>query len=275
MGPAPNKLNYIPWATEIPTLRCPSDPNGGSPGGGRTNYAACIGDGIDRVDHGGLNQLGVFHSDANGLQTSEQTWMVTRAKAANRGFFWSRNQMRFRDIQDGLSNTIACGEMATNGGDLLVKGTVVRDQGEEPMKADPKAIADSLVDPDDPAFLLTSLNVYNGGFSRGTRWADGRPTTTSFQTILAPNSPSFLQGGSLSNPCMSAASFHQGGAHILMGDGAVIFMTASVDAGDGYHRAPERGGGEGVKAGMKSPYGLWGSLGTRNGRETIEAELNQ
>lgn len=276
MGPGPVRLNYVPWATEIPTLRCPSDSNGGSPGGGRTNYAACLGDGIDRVDHGGKNQLGVFRNSPNGTQTAEEGWMVTRAKASNRGFFWGRTQMRFRDIQDGLSNTIAAGEIATNATDRLVKSTVARGQDSETMKADPQAVADALVNPDDPAFLLDSgFDVYNGSFARGSRWADGRPTVTTFQTILAPNKPSFLASNDFSDPCLAASSYHQGGVHVLMGDGAVIFMSDSVDAGDGYHRAPERSGGEGVKAGMKSPFGLWGSLGTRNGRETIEEELNQ
>ena len=31
---------------------------------------------------------------------------------------------------------------------------------------------------------------------------------------------------------LPASSRHQGGAHVLMGDGAVIFMTDSVEAGD-------------------------------------------
>ena len=44
MGPVPSQGRYIPWATEIPTLRCPSDPGVGLPALGRTNYAMCLGD---------------------------------------------------------------------------------------------------------------------------------------------------------------------------------------------------------------------------------------
>ena len=44
MGPVPQNLRYAPWVTEIPTLRCPSDPGVGLPALGRTNYAACLGD---------------------------------------------------------------------------------------------------------------------------------------------------------------------------------------------------------------------------------------
>jgi prepilin-type processing-associated H-X9-DG protein len=43
---------------------------------------------------------------------------------------------------------------------------------------------------------------------------------------------------------------HRGGTHVLMGDGAVRFITDSIEAGD--HSRSE-----------KSQYGLWGRLGTR------------
>ncbi len=60
-----------------------------------------------------------------------------------------------------------------------------------------------------------------------------------------------------------------------MGDGAVIFMTDSIEAGN-----PQQGsvrlGQTGPRApGQKSPYGLWGALGTKAGKETIEEQLNQ
>ncbi|WP_372726181.1 DUF1559 domain-containing protein, partial [Novipirellula sp.] len=41
MGPTPQDIQYTPWATELPTLRCPSDPGTGLPALGRTNYASC------------------------------------------------------------------------------------------------------------------------------------------------------------------------------------------------------------------------------------------
>ena len=64
-----------------------------------------------------------------------------------------------------------------------------------------------------------------------------------------------------------------------MGDGAVIFMTDSVEAGDS--RAPMvwlNGMNVGPPSnypGSESPYGLWGALGTRANKETIEEQLNQ
>ena len=63
-----------------------------------------------------------------------------------------------------------------------------------------------------------------------------------------------------------------------MSDGAVVFMTDSVEAGNrragavrrnAPGRPPER------QPGSASPYGLWGALGTKAMKETIEEQLNQ
>ena len=124
----------------------------------------------------------------------------------------------------------------------------------------------------------TGVTVYNGNFARGTRWADGRAGTTSFQTILPPNSPNLSSANTQAEQCVfSAGSYHQGGAHILMGDGAVIYMTDSVEAGNGNAVAPERENSNdpNVRSGMESPYGLWGSLGSRAAKENVEEQLNQ
>ena len=74
---------------------------------------------------------------------------------------------------------------------------------------------------------------------------------------------------------MPPSSHHQGGAHVLMADGAVIFMTDSVEAGDSTSGAVRLGLAAGRKPGSPSPYGLWGALGTRAGKEVIEEQLNQ
>ena len=99
-----------------------------------------------------------------------------------------------------------------------------------------------------------------------------------FNTILPPNSYNMQRwhgGGGL----LCAASYHQGGAHILMSDGAVIFITDSIDAGDQEHvpygRDNNDGRGANGGVGRESPYGLWGALGTKNAFETIEEQLNQ
>ena len=60
-----------------------------------------------------------------------------------------------------------------------------------------------------------------------------------------------------------------------MADGAVVFMTNSVEAGDP-RAGSVRLGQQGARApGKESPYGLWGALGTKASKETIEEQLNQ
>ena len=60
-----------------------------------------------------------------------------------------------------------------------------------------------------------------------------------------------------------------------MGDGAVIFMTDSVEAGNSSNPTVQFGQ-TGLNApGQKSPFGLWGALGTRANAETVEEQLNQ
>ncbi|MEL6108890.1 MAG: hypothetical protein AAFU85_23015, partial [Planctomycetota bacterium] len=70
---------------------------------------------------------------------------------------------------------------------------------------------------------------------------------------------------------------HQTVRTTLMGDGAVIFFTDSIDAGDARNPMVWHLGAGATNnvPGAQSPYGLWGALGTRASRETIDAELNQ
>ena len=84
--------------------------------------------------------------------------------------------------------------------------------------------------------------------------------------------------GHTSDGVCPPSSRHQGGAHILMGDGAVIFMTDSVEAGDSRMGPVWRRNNNSqslLPPGSQSPYGLWGALGTRAMKETIEEQLNQ
>ena len=66
-----------------------------------------------------------------------------------------------------------------------------------------------------------------------------------------------------------------GRVSILMGDGAVIFMTDSVEGGDQRHQMVWLRGTGGSAPGSQSPYGLWGALGTRASKEPIDEALNQ
>ncbi len=288
MGPAPWRTSYVPWMTQVPTYRCPSDPGYSPPGLGRSNYAACIGDAIDRSRDGGRNEFGFkSNSNNNGNKLKDLNWMATRAQASMRGFFWPRHDSKFRDVLDGLSNTIAGAEICTSIQQREVKADFARiGGGGNGPASNPSLCKNNVnIDPERPSRWGAAANVSTGGTQmRGVRWADFRTHYTGMQTILPPNSPNchLSGGGDYNETIMSAGSRHQGGAHCLMGDGAVIFMTDSVEAGDSSAPPVERGSGGSpgwrgplTAPGAKSPYGLWGALGTRAAGETVEEQLNQ
>ena len=106
-------------------------------------------------------------------------------------------------------------------------------------------------------------------------WAWAGMGMTNVNTVRPPNAEVCFSGWYDNIGVAPPSSRHQGGAHILMGDGAVIFMTDSVEAGDQRSQMIGNNTGSPWRAGKKSPYGLWGSLGSRAGKETIETQLNQ
>ena len=112
MGPTPDNAGYSPWATEVSTLRCPSDPGTGLPALGRTNYAACLGDSSVYSRDSYLNITATTTYPYQADATS-----ADRASKAYRGAFAPGKQTSFRDILDGLANTIVMGEIATDLGD--------------------------------------------------------------------------------------------------------------------------------------------------------------
>uniref|UniRef100_UPI003563BA8C DUF1559 family PulG-like putative transporter n=1 Tax=Novipirellula sp. TaxID=2795430 RepID=UPI003563BA8C len=98
------------------------------------------------------------------------------------------------------------------------------------------------------------------------------PTQATFGTTLPAAENHFKE------MVATPSSRHQGGCHILMGDGAVKFITDSIEAGSsrntGGGGAMVRLGGTGNAApGQQSPYGLWGSLGTRASKEVIGSDF--
>lgn len=271
MGPNPTQIRYTAWSTEIPTLRCPSDPGSGLPALGRTNYAACLGDSYYWGIRGGRKFV------ASDGSYPEHTDWSKHSRSTDRGVFVQHKDARFRDVLDGLSNTIFMGEIPTDLGDRD-KRTIAVQHGQawNPIRDNPSWCRDQgFADEERPQFWDGTLNFWGDNNGRGYRWADHRVEMTGIHTILAPNAgicaQRFPGGASLAPP----GSRHLGGCHILMGDGAVIYMTDSVEAGDA--RAPMvwRNGTGAAAPGSKSPYGLWGALGTKASKETIEEELNQ
>ncbi len=277
-GPSPVTIRYKPWATSVPTYRCPSDPGDGLPSLGRTNYGACTGDAMTRGALGGAR----FHGGQQRWRHWDETWLVRQVNASQRGIFVPRKSSKFRDILDGLSNTIMCGELATSLGDRDIRTDPSQQNGSNiwtgPNLNPSHCEDEGQKNPERPQFWGSTAKMTGAAGKRGYRWADFYPLYNQVNTILPPNKEVCLTRGHTSDGVVPPSSRHQGGAHILMGDGAVVFMTDSVEAGDA--RTPpvwfrNNNSSSPTVQGSKSPYGLWGALGTARSSETIEEQLNQ
>jgi prepilin-type N-terminal cleavage/methylation domain-containing protein/prepilin-type processing-associated H-X9-DG protein len=266
VAPSTNQRNtaYRPWMTEVPTLRCPSDPGVGLPAMGRTNYAACVGDATNYMDSGPFASRLTFDNYRN-----------TRFLVSGRGVFRARTETKFRDILDGLSNTVAAGEIATDLGDRDVRTLTNTNTSSNGIHDNPIDCRDD-IDPQRPRFWVSGLTrVAAANQGRGFRWASGNAIFSSINNILPPNSEMCIRFGATGWGIAPASSRHQGGVHTLMADGAVVFISDSIEAGNSSNGTVVYGGTGNRAAGSESPYGLWGALGTRASGETVQEQLNQ
>ncbi|MCM2369755.1 DUF1559 domain-containing protein [Aporhodopirellula aestuarii] len=257
---------YNPAVTEVPTFRCPSDPGRGFPALARTNYAMCLGDTVWNIHRG------IYHRNNNSVVSG-------KSNVANcRGAFVAHASMQFGDILDGLSNTIIMGEIATDLGDNFAATTFGTNNADNNLILSNPSACDAALDPARPTFYDTTSSNYKAqsgapNIMRGYRWTAAGACFTGMTTTRPPNKPLCGRYSSTTNAIEHVGSFpassrHQGGCHVLMADGAVKFVTDSIEAGD-QTTGPVDPGRSGCKdAGLKSPYGLWGALGTRASKET-------
>ena len=238
MGPAPWIAAYTPWQNEIPTLRCPSSESKPTDFG-LTNYAFCVGDAVREI-HQATQLRGTF---ACGMTSS------------------------FEDITDGTSNTIAMAEIGTPA-DRTVIGQFATGQPSN-ILSNPSLCLD-VRDRSRPKLYRKDVPLSEPG--RGGRWADGAAGFSLFNTVLPPNSPSCAVGGMHAvDGLYSTGSLHPGGVQIVLADGAVRFISETIDAGDPSH--PPLTSQQLAAGPIASPYGVWGALGTLAGQEdTAEAQ---
>jgi prepilin-type processing-associated H-X9-DG protein len=187
---------------------------------------------------------------------------------------------KFRDVLDGLANTIIAGEIATSLGDNAIR-TIGIDSDDGPPGGEVRenpSLCQPFADPARPQFWDPAVlgSIVGGTQSnRGYKWAWGRPYITGITTILPPNRELCIES-TTGRGVVPPSSNHQGGAHVCMADGAVIFITDSIEAGNQMAPTVHRSGPpQYTAAGSASPYGLWGALGTKASSETIEEQLNQ
>ena len=236
MGPAPwyhptiafrmkGPHEFLPWSVQVSTLLCPSAPSY------QVANPAGTGQEAKRSYH-------FSHGDSPFVE---------------RGLFTLRSSVKFRDITDGTSNTVAIAERGFPIRQNLSIAAVSRV---------------SLGEPSNPSSCAARWGGPSVGYTglvgdwTGDLWAEGSPVYAAVHTCLPPNSASCTTNGS-SNTArgyMSASSHHEGGVQLLLADGSVRFVSNSIDAGD-QTVAPAASG--------PSLYGVWGALGSKSGGDIV------
>ena len=233
---------YYPALTKtISGFICPSDGNGKSKStdghnSGRLNYVTSRGDSMWNNNR---------HPNDEGSAA---------AKTAHRGIFWVGEFPNMSVVTDGTSNTVAFSETvsAVGMGGKSIKGNLFT----------VSSMYNGNSRPGPCLAIKNGTEATQDGIAanwRGQRWADGQILVEGFNTVLPPNSPICSYGGDSVWGAASVQSNHSGGVNAAMLDGSVRFVSDTVDCGDSYENAVVTG---------KSPYGVWGAMGSAQGGET-------
>ena len=110
--------------------------------------------------------------------------MAARGIAALLGFLVPRKEAKFRDVLDGLANTVAMGEIITDLGDNDARSRAVDSDGPDIWLADGAVYCDGWLDADRPQFWDPAFATFTGNDEqrRGYKWALGLPFYTGMNT---------------------------------------------------------------------------------------------
>lgn len=247
-----NAVFFPALAGPVPSFICPSDPNGKLPSTdihmlGRLNYATCRGDGL-------------WNNQRSPLDES-----TAAAQVGNRGVFQINNWAGTESCVDGTSNTLMFAETVSGTGPRtgssttgirspLVGNFITLSTMYTGTNSSPETCMNEVLD------SKTYRRDIATSSWRGQRFGDGRVMHNGFTCNVPPNGPSCSHSGDDNWGAAAASSMHSGGVNVCLADGSTKFISQTIDCNGSSALT--------VTAG-KSPFGIWGGLGTRDGGETV------
>jgi prepilin-type processing-associated H-X9-DG protein len=134
---------------------------------------------------------------------------------------------------------------------------------------------------DKPTDLLAKYDKQSGKFVSGItfystplgyRWSDGLFPFSGMTAGLPPNQASYINTNSHSScyTLVTPSSRHSGGVNVCLMDGAVRFVSETIDTGKLGDDYPlhEPSGNPTLREMHESPYGVWGALSTKASGES-------
>ena len=235
-----------PFAAKIGTLVCPSTANVPSgvdiPGG--LSYAGCRGD--LWIDWNWNEGRGMFGHGIHTLHTMSS-------------------------MSDGTSNCVIISEavIAPSSSSQKIKGGTAANLPKQNNVGPP---GECLARRGGNGALVGEICDQGGTQQHGRRWGDACALFSQFFTILPPNSPSCASTNNNESWIMRAASSeHTGGVNTLIGDGAVVFISDTIATANLDKTPADFGADQNNPQWYTGPsiYGVWGSLGTISGGESV------
>ena len=197
----------------VPTYLCPSDPLSDE----------------GRVDDDGAPE----HHPLN-YAVNAGTWFVydPNDQTIGKGTFFANRMSRFRDVLDGLSNTLAFAEVKSWNPYYRDLGTT----GDMTMPTNPEDIC-----------MLAAGGASFKENTGHTEWVDGRSHQTGFTTTFSPNRKILCEESGVeydvdftnmregrtstarTYAAVTSRSYHTGGVNVALMDGSIRFVTDSID----------------------------------------------